>query len=247
MVGGSGRASGMPGKLHAVSLRLAISHGETGWTCKACHRSFFHLRQYHLNDFGTRTSGSFPHRWSARFTNGIASRATLARAWFGGFGRNLRRGQRRSGIRGRLCGLGDVWHLWYASHWKRSLAVSRFPWCTMQKLELLRTLEVVGCHFVFACTGLQFQTHPFGWMKHGACEHVLGSACPSLREGCRHRIDEPRFHHPDTSDTPFCKPSPALEQSIQVRASRSPVSGIRSSRYVTAATHAWRSSCSSTW
>jgi len=128
MVGGIGRASGMPGKLHAVSLRLDISHGETGWTFKACHRSFFHLRQYHLNDFGNRTSGSFPHRWSARFTNGIASRATLARAWCGGFGRNLRRGQRRSGIRGRLCCLGDVRHLWYASHWKRPLAVSRLPW-----------------------------------------------------------------------------------------------------------------------
>jgi hypothetical protein len=54
-----------------------------------------------------------------------------------------------------------------------------------QCLELLGALAIVKRNLVFACAGFHFQTHPFGGMRHGAGEHLLGKARSSPQPGSR--------------------------------------------------------------
>ncbi len=92
MVGGGGRAFGVRGKLHPISLGLNISHRFTGWTLKARNSGFFYLGGRNADNFGKGTSSGFPHRESARLPNGITDDRTLTDTGLGGLERYLRHG-----------------------------------------------------------------------------------------------------------------------------------------------------------
>ena len=91
---------------------------------------------------------------------------------------------------------------------------------------MLHAVARAGLHLVLAFAGVQFQTHPFGRMRHGAGQHCLGEACPSLRQRRCHRIDQPGFQIPDAADTALGKPPPTPEQRVQVDLERHPLEQI---------------------
>ncbi len=69
---------------------------------------------------------------------------------------------------------------------------------------------------MFARACFQFQTHPFGRMRHGAGEDLLGEARASLCQGHGDGIDQPVLQHPNAPHTAFGKPPPAFEQRLHV-------------------------------
>src|SRR6266487_5063028 len=119
-------------------------------------------------------------------------------------------------------------------HLARRLPISGFPRSAEQHLELLHTVDGVGFHLVFAFAGIQFQTHPFGRMRVSIAtvKRVPPSATASTSQVFRFPM------HP-------ILPSASHRQRLS-SASRSQLSGTRSSRYLTAATNSLRSSARST-
>src|SRR5215469_10512477 len=223
-VGGGGRAFGVRGKLHPLSLWLAIPHCQTRWTLKARNPGFFHLSERHRNCFGKRTYGSFTHRGNACFPNGITSWCTLAYMGLGRFRRDLwerRCGRGRFGI---LLRLGGGWHSGSTS---LRLCCLRFCRLLKPRLELLRTLAIVDGYFLFACACLHLQTQPLRGMKHSSGEDILSQAGSSLRQGCLCRIDQPVLQHSNRANTVFGKPPPAFEKAIQVDIEGNPFEQVR--------------------
>ncbi len=216
-----------------------ISRSQARWTLKEGNSRLFHLSRCHRNRFGKRASHSLTNGRSTRLSHRIALGSTLAHTSFRGFGSHLWYGEGRFARHRFLLSLGSGWRPRLSS-----ARLCRFPvggGCRLfhQRLELLGALALMHGYSVFAGTRFHLQTESSGRMRHGFREDLLGQPGPVLNQGCSHGIYKPVLQDSNAAHTPLGKPPPGESSAF-----RSTSSGARSSKYLSAATKAVRSSLS---